>query len=59
MKELLQELRSCRRCGRVLKNPRSLSLGIGPTCLKKEGAEALANLRSQVRRDSLYPRVDC
>lgn len=26
----------CRRCGRILKNPKSIALGIGPTCLKKE-----------------------
>ncbi len=27
---------SCRKCGRALKNPQSVRLGIGPVCLAKE-----------------------
>jgi hypothetical protein len=29
----------CRRCGRLLKNPRSIAAGIGPDCAKREDAD--------------------
>jgi hypothetical protein len=30
---------NCRKCGRALKNPKYILLGIGPVCLKKESFE--------------------
>lgn len=30
---------TCQRCGRPLKNPHSVELGLGPTCAKKVYAE--------------------
>jgi hypothetical protein len=30
---------NCRKCGRALKNPKYIQIGIGPVCLKKQNAE--------------------
>ncbi len=34
-------MHSCRKCGRPLRNPTSVRLGIGPVCLRKEIGERL------------------
>ena len=31
----------CRRCGRELTDPKSISIGVGPKCLKKELEKAI------------------
>jgi hypothetical protein len=48
--------RRCRLCKRVLQNPRSQYYGIGPECLKKERAQAMA--AHWERRKSLYASED-
>lgn len=30
---------SCRRCGRMLKNPASVEAGIGPVCARRENVD--------------------
>lgn len=37
----------CRRCGRVLKNPKARAAGIGPVCVRKEEAAVAAAMRRE------------
>lgn len=43
----------CRKCGRNLKNPVSVRLGIGPTCLRKELGPKLYPARKGI----IYPKL--
>ena len=38
--EIIRKSSICRRCGRKLKNPKSIELGFGNTCYKKFNAES-------------------
>lgn len=38
--EIIRKSNICRRCGRKLKNPKSIELGFGNTCYKKFMAES-------------------
>lgn len=38
--EIIRKSSICRRCGRKLKNPKSIELGFGNTCYKKFMAES-------------------
>jgi len=44
----------CRRCGKSLKNPQSIRLGIGPVCLMREIGERSLGKR-RVLRSAVIP----
>jgi hypothetical protein len=50
------EISICRRCGKVLKNPISIRLGIGPVCLEKETGKPKGS-RITALHSSTIPRL--
>ncbi len=45
---------TCKRCGRLLKNPESVKYSMGPVCLAKElGIEP----RTRHKKDPNYPKI--
>lgn len=43
----------CGRCGKELKTPKSIEVGLGPTCAKKQAAEDAEFERIQVTIDEV------
>lgn len=48
--ESIRKSNICRRCGRKLKNPKSIELGFGSTCYKKFMTESNYNPLFEVRK---------
>ena len=48
--EIIGKSNICRRCGRKLKNPKSIELGFGNTCYKKFMAESNYKPLFEVRK---------
>ena len=48
--EIVRKNNICRRCGKKLKNPKSIELGFGPTCYKKFMAESLLKPLFAIRK---------
>ena len=51
--ESIRKSNICRRCGRKLKNPKSIELGFGNTCYKKFTAESNYKPLFEVRKNSI------
>lgn len=46
----------CKRCNRPLKDKKSITLGLGPKCKKKEDAEILEQLQKDGLSGDLIPQ---
>lgn len=51
----LEGVHNCRRCGRVLKDEKSIQIGIGPICLSKESETKQVRLGGDLW-DIIYER---
>ena len=55
--ELFREIKifaTCSKCGRILKNPKSIAMGIGPVCLAKTEKK---RRRQSVLKSATIPRL--
>ena len=56
--EIIGKSNICRRCGRKLKNPKSIELGFGNTCYKKFTAESNYKPLFEVRKNEPGTKLD-